>query len=209
MALQTTPQLIDANNNFFLSLMTSITCDEDNIVLENKQNKGELCLISKEPLEDNHITFHCGHSFNYDPLFHALYMNKKYYSHFDCHVKRNKIKCPYCRKFQKGVLPYRQGYAKVNGLNYPESHAMLVNKCKHIFKSGWRKGKSCDKFCKDEYCSRHAKVNTNQNTNTNTNNNTVSCTAILKSGARKGQMCGAKCKGDSNLCGRHNKINIT
>ena len=42
---------------------------------ENETNK-DICLISMEKLEENHITLPCSHKFNYLPLFHEVKRQK-------------------------------------------------------------------------------------------------------------------------------------
>ena len=36
-----------------------------------------MCLITKEPLEENNIRLKCGHSFNYMPLYNEINRQKR------------------------------------------------------------------------------------------------------------------------------------
>jgi hypothetical protein len=64
----------------------------------------------------------CGHKFNYLPLYFDLKNHKQKFNGMEStasHLKIDEIRCPYCRKKQKGVLPYYEelGLAKINGVN--------------------------------------------------------------------------------------------
>ena len=61
-------------------------------------SKDSVCLISKDPMEENCITLSCGHSFNYVPLYNASYFKKELLNNFEPNKINNQIKCPYCEK---------------------------------------------------------------------------------------------------------------
>jgi sarcosine oxidase delta subunit len=223
----TNTSIIDSNNNFFMDLMTTLSCEqaenspintEDYCVNGVKQTHDEdqtKCLITDDPLVHNHVTLHCNHSFNYEPLFHSLKMNKKYYKSFDPHVRSGKIKCPYCRKFTKGLLPYIQSYEIVHGLNYPPS-AVMKHRCKYIMTRGKNKGIQCSSYTHDDACGKHSKLYETQQKKNNPTNDTPqqeviqthpTCSFIISSGKRKGKVCGKKCKEGLSACGFHkNKL---
>ena len=167
---------------------------------ENTENN---CLISGEPLNDDHVILKCKHKFNYEPLMNEL-INQKQYSQLEIiHLRQYDIKCPYCRHVQNGVIPYNEKYNidKISGINWPPSKQYKGNKCCAILKSGKRKGEKCGKSCSGMYCTRHVpKVNQVETPQ-------FSCMCILKSGKRKGEMCGAKCIGtdsiQAKMCKRH------
>ena len=96
-------------NTFHKLLMQELSNDS----IDNFDN---ICLISNEPLEKDHITFTCKHKFNYIPIFNEIIRQK----HHIIHRKYNNLevqkltkfqmKCPYCRKIQNGILPLKCRY---------------------------------------------------------------------------------------------------
>ena len=50
----------------------------------NNTNQDNICLITKEPLQDNCITLDCGHKFNYTSLYNELlkFQRRRYYHRF-------------------------------------------------------------------------------------------------------------------------------
>ena len=112
----------------------------------NDSDNEKICLLTHDPLKDNHITLPCEHSFNYKPLYDEIVMQKRNHNHLETtrlHV--NELKCPYCRTIHKKLLPYIccPGVQKVNGVNYPLRYAMKFWDCEWIFKSGKNKGCAC------------------------------------------------------------------
>ena len=192
---------IEFNNTLMKALCES---DDENIDNEN------VCLISGEKLEDRPIQLECKHKFNYDSIIDEVRNQKKYTSLETHRCNSSQIKCPYCRHIQTGILPWREGYPKVDNVNWPLRKAFKAYQCSSILKSGKRKGEPCGKKCVEELCSRHMKLKKKaaeaalftpsniKNTNeviTTCNSNITSlqgCQAILKSGKRKGQKCGCK-----------------
>ena len=164
--------------------------DEDNI-----------CLISGNPLEENSITLACSHTFNYDPIFEVAKRQKNFSKLETCKLKKYQLKCPYCRTVQNGILPYRENYNKLDGINWPAIRVGKNKKCSAIIKSGKRKGEKCGKSCCSLYCNRHNKKTTSKSE--------ITCIAILASGKRKGLICGCKCIVPETiahkLCKRHSK----
>ena len=206
------------NGQFFHLLQTSLL--ENELVSESDN----ICLISQQLLNDTKTTLMCGHSFNYKPLFNEVY-NQKYHkvkTEIQC-VLRNQIKCPYCRKIQKGILPHMEGFGRVKYVNSPQSMVMMCNTCAYTFKSGKRKGQTCHKRCVSKYCSkctyymkRRKLVNATINEIVSSQVNIVAktfqtqsplCSATIKTGLRKGLNCRHPAKYNGK-CGIHkNKQN--
>jgi hypothetical protein len=67
-----------------------------------------ICLITKEKLEPNHITLSCNHKFNYVPLYNEVVnqKNKQNNMYETTKLSANQIKCPYCRVLTNKLLPY-------------------------------------------------------------------------------------------------------
>lgn len=125
---------------------------------KNKQNK-EKCLISDEPLNSTKITLSCNHSFNYYPLFKEITIQKTRYNNLETQrLKKNEIKCPYCRNTQKGILPYRDNYTKIQFVNWPEKIAYKPFKCRYIFLSGKKKDQKCNHACSNKFCMQHKRI---------------------------------------------------
>jgi len=182
-------QNIDDFKEFFLKEINNI---DDNILTDN------ICLITKEPLENQSITLPCNHSFNYVPLYNEVYNQK---------IEKKKIeygqlsiyqfKCPYCRKIQNKLLPYfpNNNVKKIRGVNSPIKYSMFLSKCKYIIKTGKNKGNLCNKECNIDYCTRHSNIIEKQNNG---------CKHVLLKGQNKGQLCTRKIK-ENELCSIHLK----
>jgi len=93
----------------------------------------DLCMLSKEPLDNTQIKLDCGHRFNYVPLYKDV-----------CHQKSNssqmydittlgagQIKCPYCRAKTSRLLPFIvcNGVKRTYGVNAPEYYCMPIFRC--------------------------------------------------------------------------------
>ena len=120
------------------------------------------CLISNELLDENFIKLCCNHKFNYDSIFNEIRNQKKYTLLETQKLSLNQIKCPYCRTVQIGLLPHRQGYMKISGVNWPPKYQHLPNNCIYKFASGKRKKLPCNKKCMQKYCTNHAKIMKNR-----------------------------------------------
>lgn len=177
------------------------------------------CLISNEkvPIADG-LKLPCNHFFRYDCLY-----NEMLYTILSKKLKGKAIQCPYCRTIHKGILPYREGYKEIIGLNYPESKAIKLNKCMFMFKKGRRNGKICNAGCNGKYCKKCEKRVQNQKkyleqklnkNNENKKGNSIPiikneinqcCNTVIRYGPRKGLVCGRKLNNNNTLCGIHNK----
>ena len=92
-----------------------------------EKNPENVCLISNEELEENCIKLTCSHKFNYNAIFQEI-KNQKRYSNLEVQkIRQHQIKCPYCRSVQDGLLPSREGYDNVVGVNWPKKHQYLPN----------------------------------------------------------------------------------
>ena len=129
----------------FNNQLMELLCEEDT------QDTANYCLISNGLLEEDYIKLACNHKFNYDPIFNEVQNQKKYTSLETQRLATNQIKCPYCRTIQNGILPYREGYIKINGINWPPKYQHLPNNCIYRFASGKRKNQPCNKKCLKNY----------------------------------------------------------
>lgn len=173
------------NSEFYRQLYQSI-CNESN-ESEDKQ----YCLITKVEIEkQNCITLHCGHTFDYYALLKEVY-NRKYKIKNDVKITKSKIQCPYCRKIQSGILPYRENESKYLYVNFPVEYAMKTNHCNRKLVNN---DKICGKLCVHEYCSRCQKII-----------DKPSCEYILTRGKNKGNTCGKICKANTTKCSLHTK----
>ena len=121
---------IEGNINFFNELYKSLD-DEDECKIEDPN----LCLITNQPLSEKYVAMDCGHKFNYIPLYNDIKNHKQKYNNMEGNsgrLNQNEIRCPYCRKKQKNVLPYYDelGLEKINGvnaidLNYKPSNSIM------------------------------------------------------------------------------------
>lgn len=197
-------------------LMNEDSDDENEV--EDTTIAYNYCLISNEKVHvEDGLKLPCNHFFSYDCLF-----NEMLYTILHKKLKGKAIRCPYCRTLHRGILPYREGYKEVVGLNYPESKSIKLDKCTFIFKRGNRKGKTCNAGCNGKYCKKCEKRVQNQKkyleqklnkTYENKKENIPiikneiiqCCEKIIRYGPRKGLICGRKLKNDNTLCGIHNK----
>ncbi len=187
---------IEDGIDFNACLMEAICIDSDS----DEEDNDNKCLISDMPLNKIHITLSCGHKFNYMPLYYDVVQQKSFKNRGVeiVHLSQNQFKCPYCRKIQNQLLPYLPDESdqilKLKGVNAPDRATMKLNKCPHVFKSGKRKGQTCNCPTNDKYCKAHSKLQCNmvvsETNNTGSKEPVKSCSAIIKSGPRKGQQCG-------------------
>lgn len=142
---------IDDTFNFNLLLATALSNDED--------DKNNICLISNELLEKDHIKLDCSHCFNYGPLYNEIVIQKTKVNPLETQkIDKYSIKCPYCRYTQKGILPIRDGFKLVKYVNYPSEYIIKTNKCSYIYLSGKRKNNTCNKACHKQFCTQHERI---------------------------------------------------
>lgn len=195
-----------------------------------KLHDDNYCLLTKEPLHSVHIELVCGHKFNYVPLYREIVVQKTiglspngYYTSHS--LKRNEIKCPYCRNIQDKLLPYIEydGVKKTYGVNYPAKMSMTAQLCTYstsVNNSNSKKGKksagaSCKDFalecCDGIYlCKKHYHTTSSETLASETLAPTTAsqtCGVILRYGKNKGTPCT-----NSSTCRIHlnkNKIENT
>ena len=180
--------ILEGNTNFTQILITEL-CKDNTSKCEN------VCLISNDPLEKNHITLTCNHHFNYNDIFEEVCRQKKKRNTLEIDtVGTWPLKCPYCRNMQDGILPYIYKYKRVLNVNWPPNQSYSKKYCEYVLKSGKRKGASCQIKCLNQFCYRHEKKK-----------NIIKkiCKAILKTGKRKGQTCSYSSSGASDFCKIH------
>ena len=190
---------IEFNNNLMKALC------------ESEDEEEELCLISGDTLEKDHIKLLCKHTFNYKAILDEIKIQKKKHSILETHhLRLTQIKCPYCRNIQTGLLPWRLGYPQIKFVNWPPIKAFKGYSCSCLLKSGKRKGLPCGKKSIEKYCPRHLKtkqlevkknlkITKKQDVNKvnkiiTSNVDVTGCQGILKTGKRKGEKCGAQIK---------------
>jgi len=85
--------------------------------LQEPEETCATCLITGNPITDI-CTLKCNHSYNYDSIFTEVY-NQKINPKFknDTPLKNDQIKCPYCRKRQRGLLPERQKIFRITTID--------------------------------------------------------------------------------------------
>jgi hypothetical protein len=128
---------IEGNISFYEELYKSL--DE-----EEGENSIGVCLITDNPLTTHSVTMDCGHKFNYEPLYNDILNHKKKYNNMErCILKTMEIRCPYCRKVQKNLLPYYEelGLGKVHGVNYIDE--LIQIKESTSYSNKWEDGVCC------------------------------------------------------------------
>ena len=173
-------------------------------ISENEEN---ICLLTKEPLQPVHIILACGHKFNYVPIYREVIAQKTtglssggYYNSHS--LKRNEIKCPYCRNIQDKLLPYLEfdGVKKMLSVNHPANLSMISQPCMYSSTSNLHSKKSKNfaqckgnaVTCHNEtyVCKKH--YNTCLTTPPLLKKNTdhaSRCGVILRYGKNKGKPC--------------------
>jgi hypothetical protein len=133
---------IEGGIDFFSELYKSLDDEDDE---DNKKNNCDnLCLITNGSLEENFFKMDCGHKFNYTPLYLDIKNHKQKFNGMEgnsSRLNKNEIRCPYCRKKHKGVLPYYEelGLPKIDGVNYIDPNyktntntSAYYNKCQFL-----------------------------------------------------------------------------
>jgi len=131
--------IIEGNINFFDELYKSLDVEDNE---EKTEEDNNLCLISNQPLTDKFIQMECGHKFNYMPLYLDVKNHKQCFNVLEstsCRLNIDEIRCPYCRKKHKGLLPYYEELGlKCHGVNYIDPNAQTsvfiknTKKCEYL-----------------------------------------------------------------------------
>jgi hypothetical protein len=86
--------------------------------LDNEQNDNQdCCLITNLPLDNDFVKLECLHKFNYGPLFKELCKQKRNVNDENYNITKMLIKCPYCRCLQSNLLPPKEGFKLIYGVN--------------------------------------------------------------------------------------------
>lgn len=130
--MKTTPSPTNTN-----AIIHTPLTDADNTII-NTTNDNNICLISKEPLQPNHITLACNHKFNYIPIYkEVLYQKTKSNTLYEVtKLAANQIKCPYCRSITNKLLPFIP-YPSIKNAKYihaPDTQCIPTTKCSHTIK---------------------------------------------------------------------------
>lgn len=191
--------------------------DNNNCVSSNHHNnknaindEDNCCLLTKEPLQDVHIVLSCGHKFNYVPIYREVIAQKTiglspngYYTSHS--LKRNEIKCPYCRNIQDKLLPYLEydGVKKIFNINHPTKLSMTSQPCMYSAACIPSKKSKKNTSCKESaikchngtyVCKKHYELSLATpieiQVSTLSPSSTISkCGVILRYGKNKGTPC--------------------
>ena len=124
---------IEGGIDFYSELYKSLDIEENEQKTDEDNN---LCLITNQPLIDKYFLMECGHKFNYLPLFLDIKNHKQKFNGMEGSASRlnvDEIRCPYCRKKQKGLLPYYEelNLNKVHGVNFIDVHIKTSHNSSH------------------------------------------------------------------------------
>jgi len=201
--------------NFFSQLKNMLTeCGDESGDTKHTENEDNYCLLTKEPLNHIHIVLACGHKFNYIPLYRevvaqktiGLSQNGYYTSHS---LKRNEIKCPYCRSVQDKLLPHLNydGVEKIFNVNHPAKLSMTSQPCMYsvdLNSKKCKKNSSCKEFAIEYHngtyvCKKHYELSliapappvesSTSSPLTPTPTSPSKCGVILRYGKNKGNPC--------------------
>jgi hypothetical protein len=174
-----TKYLTEGGLNFFEELSKSINLTITNPLQNLKVEGGEVveevrtCLITNDALTEHFVKMGCGHEFNYVPLYKEIKFQKTCKNLEIFKLAFNEIKCPYCRKIQRGLLPFHDTLKsvapKVYGVNSIIPNVCPTNKpvltiqmvcpvCPQLLKTGINKGTPCGKHAYTNtggLCTRH------------------------------------------------------
>jgi hypothetical protein len=218
--ISNTPNKISNTSNKISNTSNKISNEDFNsqlykLLSDQNEVDDNVCLITNLPLEHEYITLQCDHKFNYKSIFNEISKQKCHYNQLEVtRLKKNQIKCPYCRNIQGGLLPYKTGFLKTKFVNHPEKMQYLPNSCVYPFLSGKKKGEWCGKKCSEKYCKNHKRIVDNRKTKVEscpkppqniiiTLPLNVGCKYIYKRGPKKGTSCPCKKIFNSEVCKRH------
>jgi len=230
---------IEDDLDFYNELQKILNSESsENTIIQNN-NFENICLLSYEKLEPNHVTLDCKHTFNYLPIYQEVMNQKNKNTNKDpffniqyevTKLSENQIKCPYCRSITNKILPFIQykGVKRCKGVNYPPDLCMSTCKCTYTNDKNKLKPITCNMnalFYPEEnllLCQNHFKMhqnnkNKNQESKEELDNkcnkkediNIQCCTAILKTGKNIGSQCQAMAMNGEQFCKRHIKTKVT
>ena len=133
--------------------------------LTDNNDESQICLLTREKLEDNFITLKCNHKFNYLSLYNELCIQKGKINTLEASkILINQIKCPYCRVITDKILPFiiHDNIELKYGINFPSKYSMQINSCSWVYKNGRNKNNKCNCssfiFNENNYCLKHHKL---------------------------------------------------
>ena len=190
----------DTEFDFFAQLKNMLSHSE----AEASENEDNCCLLTKEPLQHIHIVLACGHKFNYVPIYREVIAQKTvglsstgYYTSHS--LRRNEIKCPYCRNVQDKLLPYLEfdGVKKMVNVNHPAKMSMPSQPCMYSTNVKSKKSASCKECAINCHngtyvCKKHYELSTPESSSITTTTTTTTssiCGVILRYGKNKGIPC--------------------
>jgi hypothetical protein len=157
--------IIEDNIDFFSELKKELDESNKEKKSENKndnenesENDYDICLITHEPLIDNHITLSCNHKFNYLPLYLEVVNQKTKHSYLEItRLKLNEIKCPYCRTITPSLIPYINfpEIKRIYGVNSPQKHCLKLHSCEWTKRDNSICGKDAYKTETGTFCNTH------------------------------------------------------
>jgi hypothetical protein len=130
----------------------------------NDTSSNNYCLISGEPLANNHITLDCNHSFNINELYNEVVQQKAKCNFYSNKVKFSEIRCPYCRAMTPKLLPYFKYYNNklIYGVNSPQHLTIQLYKCEYKGNKGTCCGKNACITNSGQFCNNHIKHTYNE-----------------------------------------------
>jgi hypothetical protein len=180
----------------------------ENTIVSNEDNNANICLITKEKLEPNHITLSCNHKFNYVPLYNEVVnqKNKQNNMYEITKLSANQIKCPYCRVITNKLLPYI-AYPSVKltknvnsyiTSNYNNNTEYFLSAPKCSYDNTKNQCQKYGVYYETEnilLCPQHYKtyITKQKTSNKKCEDDDIHCCAILKSGKNIGKRCGMLC----------------
>ena len=144
--------IIEGDIDFYSELNNS---GDINTIISPTEN---VCLISKEELNDNFITLPCKHTFNYFPLYKEVILQKISPNSLETsRLSPHQIRCPYCRLIVNTLLPYipLTNVEKITNVNYPSNKCMKHLDCEQKLKNGNFCSKSAYTINGKIYCEQH------------------------------------------------------
>ena len=166
----------EANSSFFEEFMKCISTED------TTTNEEKTCMITYEPLKKYAVQLKCGHSFNYEPLLHAIHQYKLDQKK-NGGIMGSSTPCPYCRDKTDGLLPYVDGQLKINGVNMPHKHSFGTNMCNHTMSNK----EPCGRTCYFDKCYVHMNASDN----------------VCKGVTKAGNQCKNKASSANSYCKLH------
>ena len=130
--------IIEGGIDFYAELYKSL--DDDDTKNMDDINNNNLCLISKQLLTDKFVEMDCGHKFNYVPLYNDTVNHKLKFNNMEAihgRLKKNQMRCPYCRKIQNKLLPYYEdipGVKKIEFVNFIDENKIYTEDKEYVSK---------------------------------------------------------------------------